>query len=97
MCPSLGIVYRLSKYLNCFANISTSFETPTSSELANRPDGAGGFNPDLNPCRALEYEAGFRGAIRPVFQYDLTGYIIHIRDELILFEVLPDEPGGQVY
>jgi iron complex outermembrane receptor protein len=95
--PSLGIVYRLSKPLNCFANISTSFETPTSTELANRPGGVGGFNPDLNPSRALEYEAGFRGAFSPVFQYDLTGYIIHIKDELIPFEVLPDEPGGQDY
>ena len=95
--PSLGIVYRLSKQVNCFANISTSFETPTSTELANRPDGVGGFNPDLNPSHALEYEAGFRGTFSSVFQYDLTAYIIHIRDELIPFEVLPDEPGGQDY
>ena len=95
--PSLGIVYRLSTSLNCFANISTSFETPTSTELANRPGGVGGFNPDLNPSRAVEYEGGFRGSFSSIFQYDLTGYIINIKDELIPFEVLPDAPGGQVY
>jgi iron complex outermembrane receptor protein len=95
--PALGIVYRLLKSLNCFANISTSFETPTSTELANRPGGIGGFNPDLNPSHALEYEAGFRGSYSTIFQYDLTGYIINIKDELIPFEVLPDAPGGQDY
>jgi iron complex outermembrane receptor protein len=95
--PAVGIVYRPIKFLNCFVNISTSFETPTSTELANRPGGVGGFNPDLYPSRALEYEAGLRGSVSPVFQYDLTGYIINIKDELIPFEVLPDAPGGQDY
>lgn len=94
---ALGIVYRLSKSLNCFANISTSFETPTSTELANRPGGIGGFNPDLNPSHALEYEAGFRYSYSTIFQYYFTGYIINIKDELIPFEVLPDAPGGQDY
>jgi len=95
--PALGIVYRFTKSLNCFTNVSTSFETPTSTELANRPGGVGGFNPDLNPSHALEYEAGFRGSYSTNFKYDLTGYIINIKDELIPFEVLPDLPGGQVY
>ena len=27
-----------------YANVSTSFETPTTTELVNQPDGAGGFN-----------------------------------------------------
>ena len=95
--PALGIVYRLSNTLNCFANVSTSFETPTSTELANRPSGVGGFNPNLNPSHALEYEAGFRGNYSTIFQYDLTGYIINMKDELIPFEVPTDSSGGQVY
>ena len=95
--PALGIVYHFLKSLNCFANISTSFETPTSTELANRPGGVGGFNPDLNPTHAVEYEAGLRGSSNSIFQYDLTFYIINIKDELIPFEVLPDAPGGQDY
>ncbi|HZK68901.1 MAG TPA: TonB-dependent receptor [Paludibacter sp.] len=95
--PALGIVYRFLKSLNCFANISTSFETPTSTELANRPGGVGGFNPDLNPSHAVEYEAGLRGSSNSIFQYDLTFYVINIKDELIPFEVLPDVSGGQDY
>ncbi|MDD5361413.1 MAG: TonB-dependent receptor [Ignavibacteria bacterium] len=95
--PALGIVYRFSNTLNFFANVSTSFETPTSTELANRPGGIGGFNPNLNPSHALEYEAGIRGSFSTILQYDLTGYIINIKDELIPFEVISDSSGGQVY
>jgi iron complex outermembrane receptor protein len=95
--PALGIVYRLSNTSNCFANVSTSFETPTSTELANRPSGVGGFNPNLNPSHALEYEAGFRGNYSTFFQYDVTGYAINMKDELVPFEVPSDSSGGQVY
>jgi iron complex outermembrane recepter protein len=94
--PSIGIIYRLYSNMSCFANISTSFETPTSTELVNRPDGAGGFNPDLNPARALEYEAGIRGFINPLIKYDLAAYIIQTTDELIPFEV-PSAPGQDYY
>ena len=34
--PSVGIMYK-----GVFANISTAFETPTTTELINRPDGLG--------------------------------------------------------
>ena len=95
--PALGIVYRFSNTLNCFTNVSKSFETPTSTELANRPSGVGGFNPNLNPSHALEYEAGFRGTYSTIFQYDVTSYIINMKDELIPFEVPADSSGGQVY
>jgi len=94
--PSFGVIYRLVGNLSCFANISTSYETPTSTELVNRPDGAGGFNPDLNPARALEYEAGIRGFINPLLRYDLAAYIILTSDELIPFQV-PTAPGQDYY
>ncbi|HKH84386.1 MAG TPA: TonB-dependent receptor, partial [Gemmatimonadales bacterium] len=35
-----------------YVNVSTAFETPTTTELVNQPDGSGGFNPDLGPQRA---------------------------------------------
>lgn len=75
----------------------TQIHLPTSTELANRHGGVGGFNPDLNPSHALEYEAGVRGSYSTIFQFDLTGYIINIKDELIPFEVLTDASGGQDY
>ncbi len=94
--PSLGLIYRIFNFVSFFANVSTSFETPTSTELVNRPDGAGGFNPNLNPARALEYEAGLRGVINPLLKYDIAAYIIQTNDELIPFQV-PATPGQDYY
>ncbi len=94
--PSVGLIYMLFKNSGFFANITTSFETPTSTELVNSPDEAGGFNPGLNPSHALEYEAGFRSSINPVFTYDFALYLIRTTDELIPFQV-PAVPGQDYY
>ena len=94
--PSFGFIYHLFKSIRFFSNISTSFETPTSTELVNRPDGTGGFNPDLNPSHALEYEAGIRGFIGSNITYDVTAYLIHTKDELIPFQI-ESAPGQDYY
>jgi len=74
-----------------YANLGTAFETPTTTELANRPDGADGFNPDLEPQRATHYELGARGRVAWV-SYTLAVYQADVRDGLIPFEV-PSVPG----
>lgn len=94
--PSAGLTYSLTKDLRFFANISTSFETPTSTELVNRPETAGGFNPDLDPSHATEYEAGIRGSYESMLSYDLAFYLIRTRDELIPFQVA-NNPGQDFY
>ncbi len=38
----------------------SAFETPTTTELANRPDGGTGLNTVLDPARTLSMEAGAR-------------------------------------
>jgi iron complex outermembrane receptor protein len=94
--PSIGLIYLLAKNVRIFGNLSTSFETPTSTELVNTPEGAGGFNPDLNPSRALGYELGLRGFIKAMLTYDLAAYVIHTKDELIPFQV-PSAPGQDYF
>jgi iron complex outermembrane receptor protein len=94
--PSFGLIWRALNELQVFANVSTSFETPTTTELSNRPSGAGGFNPDLEPQRATGFEAGVRGRLAWRFNYDITGYVTNIRGELVPFE-LPDAPGRSFY
>ena len=55
-----GIAMRIGSHLTAFSDIATVFETPTTTELANRPDGAGGFNSELNPQRSVTEEVGVR-------------------------------------
>ena len=46
--------------LTAWTSIATSFETPTTTELANRIEGDGGFNTDLDPQRSVSVEFGVR-------------------------------------
>lgn len=89
--PSAGVLYEWHPALALFGNVATAFETPTTTELANRPDGAGGFNPELEPQRTLSYELGARGT-HGVVGYQLAVYHAEVENALIPFEV-PDAPG----
>jgi iron complex outermembrane recepter protein len=94
--PSVGVSYRLIDQLQLYGNVGTSFETPTTTELANRPDGAGGFNPLLEPQRALSMEIGARGRVNASMVYQLSLYRALVRNSLIPFEV-PEAAGRQFF
>ena len=93
--PMLGLVARLGALTSIYANVSSSFETPTATEMGNKPDGSAGINPDLEPQKAVSYEIGTKGFILPAVTYDAAIYFTRVRDELIPFEI-PDG-GGRRY
>ena len=93
---SAGITLDLDPAVQPYASVSTSFETPTTTELANRPTGPGGFNPDLQPQQAVNLEAGLRGRVSGVLGYSISWYQAEVRDELIPFEV-PGDPGRRFF
>lgn len=91
--PSLGAIYRFSNS-QLFANFSTSFEAPTTSELKQIPEPGNtagdrsGFNQSLNPERAISFETGMRGAaFSSNLDYDLTAFVMRVQDIIIPFEV----------
>ena len=47
--PSIGVSLPVGRSVNVFSSVGTVFNTPTTSELGNRPEGAGGFNTILDP------------------------------------------------
>src|SRR5439155_11372250 len=53
---SFGVAVNPSSTVTLYANVGSSFETPTTTELANSPSGEGGFNTGLKPQRAWNYE-----------------------------------------
>ena len=83
--PMGGILYSPLDYLHLYANVSTAFQVPTTTELA-RPDEGGGFNPDLDPQQAINYEIGARGDLWNRLNYNLALFWIVIDDELVAFE-----------
>ena len=91
--PSLGVTADLDKYI-LFASWSNSFETPTTTELAN-PDASGGFNPLLEPQLADSFEFGIKTGNERLF-FELAIFQINIDDELVPFE-LAAYPGRTFY
>jgi iron complex outermembrane receptor protein len=87
-----GINYTLTDNVHLFANYSTAFQTPTTTELSNSPTGRGGFNPVLQPELISNYEIGARGNLSgTVFLYNLSVYRLNVDQILIPYQL----PGSQ--
>jgi iron complex outermembrane recepter protein len=82
---SLGASYLVTPAFIPYANIGTSFETPTTNELGNRPDGQGGFNDDLGPQRAVSFELGARGDPVPWVSYSVAAFTNRVTDAIVQF------------
>lgn len=90
--PSAGVVVSPADRVELFASVSSFFETPTTTELTNRPDGAGGFNPELDPTRGVSMEGGLRGRLGRGWSVEATAFRTSLDDELVPFEV-PGQAG----
>jgi iron complex outermembrane receptor protein len=94
--PAVGIVWRAAALASLYANVSSSFETPTTTELGNKPDGSAGFNPDLQPQRTVSVEVGTKGLLPLVgVRWDLALFESRVRDELVPFAI--PNGAGRVY
>ncbi|HEY7613460.1 MAG TPA: TonB-dependent receptor, partial [Gemmatimonadales bacterium] len=76
-----------------YVNVSTSFETPTTTELVNQPDGSAGFNRELDPQRAVTYEVGARGKPAPSVTYSVAAFLGRVTDAIVQAE----EVGGRAF
>jgi iron complex outermembrane recepter protein len=83
--PMMGAAIRLSPLHSLYANVGTAFETPTTTELGNQPDGSAGLNRDLKPQYSTTFEVGAKGLAANRVQYDVALFDSEIRDELIPF------------
>jgi len=90
---NIGMSWSISDQLVPYLNVSTSFETPTTTELVNKPDGSGGLNPDLGPQRAVNYEIGARGQPIPAISYSVALFLGRVSDAI----VQQAEIGGRAF
>jgi iron complex outermembrane receptor protein len=81
---SLGASWTSGPAAVLYANLSTSFESPTTTELVNQAGGTAGFNPDLGPQRTATLEAGLRGDLSTVaLHYSLSAFSGRVRDAIV--------------
>jgi iron complex outermembrane receptor protein len=91
--PMAGVNWALREAVNLYGNVSTSFDPPATTELAN-PDGPTGFNQELESQTATNYEAGVKGLLTGRFRYELALFHIDVKDEIVPFEL---EGSGQSF
>jgi iron complex outermembrane recepter protein len=86
-----GAVLEWTKNHRISISAAQGLETPTSTELANRPDGSGGYNNELQPQVVTTLDLVLRGRISELFDYNVTGFNTMIYDALIPFQVAGQE------
>jgi iron complex outermembrane receptor protein len=92
--PTVGAAWSPEDTWTLYGNLSTSFETPTTSELSNRPGGGGGFNRDLGPQQLRSLELGARGRVPGLpLRAELALYDVEVTDALLPFQ----GPGEEVF
>ena len=93
--PSIGFTYTQWGSHVMFISYSSSFETPTLNELSANPLASAGFNPDLSPSKAHNYEMGWR-YVTPENTLEATLYAINTKSEILPYE-LPAFLGQDFY
>jgi iron complex outermembrane receptor protein len=84
--PMLGLVWRVNEAVNLYANYSTSFETPTFTELASPARdldvSLGGFN-NVTAQEAVSLEVGMKASVWGDRLYlDMAVYTMEVEDEI---------------
>lgn len=90
---SVGISADVRPEFTPYATIGTAFETPTTTELVNQPNGSGGFNTQLQPQKTRSYELGARGGWRKYVTYSVAVFQADVRDAIVQFR----EVGGRAF
>ena len=89
----LGASVLVAPWLSAYANASTSFETPTTTELQTGAGAGGGFATDLGPQRARAIELGARGDAAERLRWGAAVYAMRIDDAIVQFQ----EVGGRAF
>jgi iron complex outermembrane recepter protein len=89
----LGGSYVFAPEFTTYVTWSTAFETPTTTELSSKPDGTGGFNPNLGPAQVHTIEGGARGNIGAGLTYTLS--LFRVTEDNAIIQFL--QSGGSAY
>lgn len=93
--PTAGFNWEYQPERSVYANFSTSFETPALTELGTNPSNLGGFNPELGPMRAQNFEVGTKATFTKV-KVDLAVFQVNVRGEIVPYQ-LTEFPGRTFY
>jgi len=84
--PSVGFNFMLNNKNAIYTGFSTSFETPTLSELSSNPSAGGGFNEVLRGQKARNYEVGYKFDSK-IKQFEFAFFYIETDNDLVPYEL----------
>jgi iron complex outermembrane receptor protein len=82
--PVAGVTWRAGAGLNLYAAAGRGFETPTTNELAYRPDGASGLNLDLAPAKSDHLEGGIKWSAQGGWRARAALFRVETEDEIVV-------------
>lgn len=88
--PKLGATYEAGPALGLYASYGHGFRAPAEGQLFRQGQAASSV--DLDPVRADNLEAGFRGRMGRL-SYDVAAYRMRIRDDILTYR---DAQGNRI-
>ena len=79
-----GVTWRATPRLNAYAAAGRGFETPTTNELAYRPDGASGLNLELRPAKSDHLEGGLKWSDPGGWRATAAVFRVETDDEIVV-------------
>lgn len=83
-----GLSYKIHPQHTVYTSVGTAFESPSFTEFYDPTEPGEGFDPGLEPQKALNFEVGAKGFLGDNARYELTAFTVETRDEIV--QVLND-------
>jgi iron complex outermembrane recepter protein len=83
----VGATYTPMPEFNLFASWGQGFLPPSTEELSQNPASYTGFNKDLTFATSNGIDLGFRGSVKNIFSYDVTGFYLKTNNDFNRFYI----------
>jgi iron complex outermembrane receptor protein len=83
----VGVTWNPTRDFGMYASWGLGFLPPATEELANNPDGFGGFNRHLVAATSEAEEVGVRGALSETFSYDVAAFQLNTENDFGRYRV----------
>ena len=82
--PTVALLFAATPAINLYASYGRAFETPTTAELAYRPDGSSGLNFALQPAISDQVEIGAKMMLGESTRLNLAAFGIRTSGEIVI-------------
>jgi iron complex outermembrane receptor protein len=82
--PTVALLFGVTPMLNLYASYGRAFETPTTADLAYRPDGRSGLNLALQSATSDQVEVGAKALLGEATRLNVAVFSIRTEGEIVI-------------